>query len=273
MSLFEVHLSTDKQWASIGLILSSTLFQLCFIVCLSSTNRINNEALWLNRIVLLVASLFFLSSGCIYTYVSYPDTFKRKLKAIVMDFETSNPFFWAASLLFIAYLGFFFYPIYALEHAKVSSAYATLYLCLVVLGAMGLLVLVGASTTDALRAKNGAGSDTFHTTCRLLNCDNEFVDAYLGSDLAVGFWTLFGISVAVLAVAVMDVLADPTFAVMYIFLSAAMVFTCASYGMLYTSYKINHDSSVMWVLVNRQWCGAKKSSYEEVKPLLHNSTF
>ena len=265
-----MHLSSDKQWASIGLILSSTLFLLCFVVCLSSTDRSDNEALWLNRVVLLISSTLFLSSGCIYTYVSYPETFKRRMKAIVMDFETSNPSFWAAVLLFNAYLGFFFYPIYSFEHATVSSAYAALYLFLVVLGALGLLVLVAASTSASLRAKNGAGSDMFHTTCRLLHCDNEFVNTYLDADLAVGFWALFGISVAVLAVAVSDVLADPYFAVMYIFLSAAVLFTCASFGMAYTSYKSNHESSVMWGAVNRLSCGARKVGYEEVKPLLHS---
>jgi hypothetical protein len=273
MSWLEVHVSTDKQLASIGLILSAALFLLCFVVCLSSTNRIDNEALWLNRTILLAASCLFLVSGCVYTYESHPETFKRKMKAIAMDFETSNPFFWAALMLFIAYLAFFFYPIYELEHADVALSYAVLYLCLVVLGAIGLLVLVVASTTSALRAKNGAGSDAFHTACRLLNCDSEFVAVYFGSDLTVGFWMLFGISLGVLAVAVSDVLADPTFAVMYIFLAAAAVFACSSFGMVYTSYKENYDSSFVWETVSKLWCETKKSSYEEAKPLLHNSSY
>lgn len=133
---------------------------------------------------------------------------------------------------------------------------------------------------ENLKANGGRGSSFIWSICKMLSsicCDcwpSAFFEGHLGADIVLGALGFFLISLATFGVALYSAVENYTNMVMLIYAGAGLCFAVGAFGVLFTSYKTNENSAVVWGIV--LWalcCGSElEGTAEERQPITAGTT-
>jgi len=262
----DYHIGTDKQVSAWLLLIAALMFLVCYLdfLLIADTPTTEDEARgYYNTFAFLLASALLLIGAVFQLLVSYPETFQRhQLKDLTQDFDNhcENFFLDAAIFFFLAYIAFYVWPCWAASDGTLGVFWAIIYIAVVIVGSVILGFLIFTTLAMNRKENNGSGSNyVWQLICyfeALLfgegGCSDcwkptiPFWRDHLGYDNVIAWWGVFIIAFLTVPLTLYYVILNYTNMFAYIYFMAAIVFTLAVGGIVYTSYPPHESGAVNW---------------------------